>query len=78
MLSHFLTFSFFVQGMLKFTLTVIIETARDIKRDSPRMAVLHSLYQLLGALSFLLSVCVCVCVCVLLVQSNANFPHHWP
>lgn len=37
-----------VQGMLKFTLTVIIETAKNIRKDTKRMEILHSLYNLLG------------------------------
>lgn len=40
----------YIQGMLKFTLKVIIETAKNISRDSKRMEILHHLYQLLGML----------------------------
>ena len=38
-----------LQGMLKFTLTVIVETAN--KLSSKRVKILHSLYQLLGKTS---------------------------
>ena len=36
-----------MQGMLKFTLTVIIVTAKKITRPE-RLKILHSLYELLG------------------------------
>lgn len=34
--------------MLKFTLTVITETTKSLRREKKRIDTLHTLYQLLG------------------------------